>query len=179
MRDFIDNCMDDNAETSTYNCSATGPVTQVNCRLHTLGVIVRHLKKKSIFPLPEAEEIVEGVAHLHNRIYRDLWSDHGLHGACAVRTQLSSALWKAFDMPDIFNHLPTSQILSLSSRASEFGILPFQKELVKSEPNFEASAPAQLNSSAGGWGGLDGYHGTSSHGADTSPRGSNTGAAWW
>ncbi|ETS76449.1 hypothetical protein PFICI_11836 [Pestalotiopsis fici W106-1] len=173
LKELIDPFLDDNVEASDYDCSAKGPMTQINCRLHTLAVILRHLKKKSLFPLPEPKDVIESAASLHGRVTKGLWSGPTLHKDCAIRPQLSSALSNAYTVTTSLYLPPAPLFETMSSRATYFG---FSQPVEESEagPNSEPNGLSQdFNYTNEGWGGeLSDFH----HEAD--PWGSASSASW-
>ncbi|KAF7530155.1 hypothetical protein G7054_g9668 [Neopestalotiopsis clavispora] len=121
MKEIMELLMIDHEGSSKYQCSATKQATRTNCRLHTMGVLLNHLKKKSIFPLPEADDMDECADGFHNRVTLDVWSHRGLHCDCATRAALSSTLQEAHILPWYIGRPTPLLMQTMSARAESFG----------------------------------------------------------
>ncbi|KAI4596395.1 hypothetical protein KJ359_005525 [Pestalotiopsis sp. 9143b] len=123
LRDAIDtlvHCGLDDATAGRYTCNAARPGTRGDCKIHTLGVIIRHLSRNSLWPLPRTEEFPESPFSLRRLVTDGMWSERGLHKDCSIRATLDEALKEAQKVPrqDI---LPQSAIEEMLARAASLG----------------------------------------------------------
>lgn len=123
FRDAIDtltHCGLDDATAGRYACSAARPGTRGDCKIHTLGVIIRHLSRHLLWPLPPIEEFAGNTFSLYHRITDAMWSERGLHKDCSIRATLDEALEEARKIPrqDI---LSQPEIEEMLARAASLG----------------------------------------------------------
>lgn len=119
--DTLTHCGLDDTTAGRYTCSAARPGTRGDCKIHTLGVIIRHLSRRSFWPLPRTEELnTSTVISFYRTVTLDIWSERGLHKDCSIRATLDEALEEARKIPrqDI---LSQPAIEEMSARAASLG----------------------------------------------------------
>ncbi|KAK6222265.1 hypothetical protein LQW54_000965 [Pestalotiopsis sp. IQ-011] len=87
LRDVIDTlvrCGLDDATAGRYTCNAARPGTRGDCKIHTLGVIIRHLGRNSLWPLPRTEEFPESLFSLRRLVTNGVSTD-GLAAAHIIK----------------------------------------------------------------------------------------------
>ncbi|KAF7530154.1 hypothetical protein G7054_g9669 [Neopestalotiopsis clavispora] len=120
---------EDNSIFGPYRCSAKDPETRFLCRTHTWGVIMIHLKKLGLYPLPRAKDVGDSVDDFINRITHGLWFRDTIHEACGIRPVLTGFLEDARTVDDNLC-LPTGPLeIAMRSRATYFGFpIPEEKQ---------------------------------------------------
>lgn len=108
-----------------YRCNLKSPARQEDCHMHTLGVVVRFLTRKGLYPLPDAADIDKSPMRLHRRL-TELWSDcKPLHQRCKTRNALTRNLELCLNVSSSFYAPPPTNIAIMESRRQRSASMAF------------------------------------------------------
>lgn len=78
--------------TGLYLCKQKDLHVRLECQSYTLDVMTQRMRSQSIWPLPNAEDIVETPQDFGPRIEKAIWADFALlHNECNIQTWLLNA----------------------------------------------------------------------------------------
>ncbi|KAK6203964.1 hypothetical protein LQW54_008537 [Pestalotiopsis sp. IQ-011] len=110
-----------------YLCKLRDRNARLECQAQTLDAAIRNLRLESLWPLPNAEDVIETTQSFSLRLAGCLWDGYDPHNNCSTQKMLTHQFEKAEEHGRCQGSIPSRQVLiSMLQRAKEFHLDYFQ-----------------------------------------------------
>jgi hypothetical protein len=123
--------------TGLYLCKQPAQEDRLKCQSHTLGHMIRNLNEASLWPLPDAEDIVQTAQTFVLDFQRELWSNYTpLHENCTIERAVIAQTENAMERSRTHDSIPSEPVLrSMLATAKKFNAFEYHRMYLDANVN--------------------------------------------